>query len=202
MTPRLAARPVRDDALVAGVDEVGRGPLAGPVVAAAVILIGPVEGLADSKRLTPRQRELLVPLVQANGLIGIGAASVREIDRLNILQASLLAMRRAILRLPTRPRALLVDGRQRPPIEIPATCIPGGDASEPAIAAASIVAKVLRDRLMTRLAARHDGYGFDHNAGYPTREHHRALRLLGPTPHHRRSFAPIAALLAREAEKG
>lgn len=180
---------------VAGVDEVGRGPLAGPVLAAAVILRRPVAGLADSKKLAPAVRERLARALAEAAWIGLGAASSREIERLNVLEASLLAMRRAVARLPVRPALVLVDGNRDPRLELPTRCIVRGDASEPAIAAASIVAKVVRDRLMAKLDARWPGYGFARNAGYPTALHRAALRRLGPCPHHRRFFAPVAEAL-------
>ncbi|MFO1035378.1 MAG: ribonuclease HII [Geminicoccaceae bacterium] len=181
--------------LVAGVDEVGRGPLAGPVVACAVILLEPIEGIADSKALKAQERERLAAIIRTTALVGLAAASVEEIGRLNILHASLLAMRRAVARLPRVPAMVLVDGNRPPALGLPTRCIVGGDASEPAIGAASIVAKVARDRLMARLAARWPGYGFERNAGYPTPEHQAALRRLGLTPHHRRGFAPCAQLV-------
>jgi ribonuclease HII len=187
--------------LVAGIDEVGRGPLAGPVVAAAVMLAGPIAGIADSKSLAAPRRAVLAEAIHASARVGIGAASVAEIDRLNILQATWLAMRRAVARLGMAPDELLVDGDRAPELGIPTRCIVGGDASEPAIGAASIVAKVLRDRLMARLARRYPGYGWERNAGYGTREHQAALLRLGPTPHHRRSFAPVGKLAALPAER-
>ncbi|HET6519501.1 MAG TPA: ribonuclease HII [Geminicoccaceae bacterium] len=178
---------------IAGVDEVGRGPLAGPVVAAAVILRAPVDGLADSKTLPAARREALAGELRAAGaVIALGAASVAEIDRLNILRASLLAMRRAVLRLALRPELILVDGHILPPdLPCAARAIIGGDATEPAIAAASIVAKVARDRLMCRLALRHAGYAWERNAGYPTPAHLAGLARLGATRHHRQSFRPV-----------
>jgi ribonuclease HII len=176
--------------LVAGVDEVGRGPLAGPVLAAAVILLRPVPGLADSKQLLPARRLALAAILREHAHIAIGAASVLEIERLNILRATHLAMRRAVRRLPLRPHLVLVDGNSPPGLDLPTRCIVGGDALEPAISAASIVAKVLRDRLMRRLASRYPGYGWERNAGYGTAEHRGALASLGLTPHHRRGFAP------------
>ncbi len=188
---------------IAGVDEVGRGPLAGPVVACAVVLREIPEGLADSKRLTAARRRVLAETVRRCGWVALGAASVAEIDRLDILRASLLAMRRAVLRLPLRPDRVLVDGRHPPDLEPPVECIVGGDARIPEIAAASIVAKVVRDRLMARLAARHPAYGFERHAGYPTAAHRQALRRFGPCPHHRRSFGPVRAVLAvREGADG
>lgn len=181
---------------IAGVDEVGRGPLAGPVLAAAVILRRPVEGLADSKTLSVARRERLARELESAAWIGIGAASTAEIERLDILRASLLAMRRAVDRLPVRPGTVMVDGNRAPDLPVPVTCIVGGDRLVPEIMAASIVAKVLRDRLMARLDRRWPGYGFADHAGYPTRAHREALARLGPCPHHRRTFRPVAAAIA------
>jgi ribonuclease HII len=183
---------------VAGIDEVGRGPLAGPVVAAAVVLLVPIEGLADSKTLTPRRRtELAATLHQHRSVkVGVGAASVSEIDRLNILEATMLAMKRAFHRLGFQPDFALIDGNRTPDLPIPARAIVGGDGLVPEIAAASIIAKVMRDRLMRRLDHRHPGYGWSRNAGYPTTEHRNALLQLGPCCHHRRSFAPVRKVLA------
>lgn len=182
--------------LVAGVDEVGRGPLAGPVVACAVILFDIPPGLADSKQLSAAARERLVPLIRRSGVVAVGAASVREIDRLDILRATWLAMRRAVMRLPVRPARVLVDGRDAPDLGVPAEAVIGGDATVPEIMAAAIIAKQLRDHAMRRLAERYAGYGLERNVGYPTAEHRAALLRLGPTPHHRRSFAPVRAALA------
>lgn len=187
--------------LVAGVDEVGRGPLAGPVLAAAVVFpTGVPRRLAalidDSKRLAPEQRLLAFAAIRASGRaeIGVGAASVAEIERLNILHAALLAMRRAVARLPRAPDLALVDGNQPPRLECEVRCVIGGDALSLSIAAASIVAKVLRDRAMTRLAARFPDYGWAENAGYATPLHRAALRRLGPTPHHRPAFGTVRQL--------
>lgn len=183
---------------IAGVDEVGRGPLAGPVVAAAVILPDAprIEGLDDSKVLLPEEREaLFVRLCEVASAIGVGWASSRAVDRINILRASHRAMRRAIGRLAVKPVHLLVDGLAVPDLPFPQTAIVKGDAHCACIAAASIVAKVLRDRLMVRLGARYPEYGFDRNMGYPTPEHREALAKSGPCLHHRRSFAPVRAAL-------
>jgi ribonuclease HII len=181
--------------LIAGVDEVGRGPLAGPVVAAAVILSRPLEGLADSKTLCAEERERLAGLLRAQARIGVGAASVAEIDRINILQASLLAMRRAVLRLGCLPDLALIDGNQAPDLPCPVETIVDGDALVPAISAASIVAKVTRDRLMRRLAERYPGYGWETNVGYATTAHREAIWQLGVCCHHRRTFASVQGTL-------
>lgn len=189
---------------VAGVDEAGRGPLAGPVLAAAVVLPRRVprrlaELLDDSKKLDADQREAgFAALLAAHraGIveIGIGAASVVEIGRINILRAALLAMSRAVDRLPTPPDLALVDGNQPPPLACAHRCVVGGDSRCLSIAAASIVAKVLRDRAMTRLARRWPGYGWETNAGYATQIHRDALRRLGPTAHHRAAFGTVRQL--------
>ena len=184
---------------VAGLDEVGRGPLAGPVVAAAVVLPDPLPPalaalLDDSKRLSPAAREAAYAALRASAAeIGVGAASVREIGVINILQASLLAMRRALGRLPV-PDLALVDGNTDPRLGCPTRCVVGGDGSEKAISAASIIAKVLRDRLMSRLALRHPGYGWERNAGYGSAAHRAALHRLGITAHHRRGFGTVRQL--------
>lgn len=191
------------ESIVAGVDEVGRGPLAGPVVAAAVVLprVLPATlagAIGDSKAMSAATREVVDAALRACPGIefGLGAASVAEIAGRNILGATLLAMRRAVARLPRRPALVLVDGNRAPRLDCTVRCIIGGDATEPAIGAASILAKVLRDRLMARLALRYPGYGWERNAGYPTPPHRAALERLGPTPHHRASFGPVARLLA------
>ncbi|MDG4554851.1 MAG: ribonuclease HII [Candidatus Competibacter sp.] len=184
--------------LIAGVDEVGRGPLAGPVVAAAVILdpAHPIAGLADSKQLSPARRERLALDIRANALAwALGRAEVAEIDRLNIFQASLLAMRRAVEALPVAPDQVLVDGKHCPPLTCPCTAIVKGDATVPAIGAASILAKVARDAELRILHDRYPRYGFARHKGYPTAAHREALRRFGPCPEHRRSFAPVAAAL-------
>lgn len=190
------------DGVVCGIDEVGRGPLAGPVVAAAVI-IDPARlprdlrtHIDDSKKLERAAREDYAARLWECAGIGIGAASVREIDHVNILQASLLAMRRALDALPAVPQWALVDGNVNPKLPCRTRTIVGGDALSLSIAAASIVAKVTRDRLMRALARRYPGYGWETNAGYATAEHRNGLRTLGPTPHHRRSFAPVQVHIA------
>jgi ribonuclease HII len=180
--------------LIAGVDEVGRGPLAGPVVTAAVILdlaaIPP--GLADSKLLTAARREALYPLILAKALaVGFASAGPVEIDEVNIRAATLAAMGRAVAALSLTPDLVLVDGRDVCAAPCAVRAVIGGDASEPAIAAASIVAKVLRDRLMARLHAAFPVYGFDSHAGYGVESHRAAILRHGPCPHHRHSFAPI-----------
>jgi ribonuclease HII len=187
---------------LAGVDEAGRGPLAGPVVAAAVILPEGVaiEGVDDSKRLSPTVREELAAEICGRALcFGIGAASSREIDRLNILRATHLAMQRAVRRLRIRPEHLLVDGLPVPALGEAHTAVVEGDRRVHSIACASILAKVTRDRLMRRLAERYPGYGWEQNAGYGTAEHRAAIERLGLTPHHRRSFAPVQLCLGLEA---
>ena len=185
--------------LTAGVDEAGRGPLAGPVVAAAVILdeLQPIKGLRDSKTLGPATRERLAAEVRAKALCCcVALASVEEIDRLNILQATLLAMRRAVEGLRLVPKRVLVDGNRLPVLAMPAEAIVKGDAKVAAIAAASIVAKVHRDALLAALHEQYPAYGFADHKGYPTPEHLAALRLHGACNAHRRSFAPVRAVLA------
>ncbi len=183
---------------VCGIDEAGRGPLAGPVVAAAVILdpsrIPP--GVDDSKRLTAARRDALCDQIIGAALVGVGTASVAEIDSMNILQANHLAMRRAVAALPVAPRIALIDGALAPPgLGCPCHTLVGGDGRALSIAAASIVAKVTRDRIMVALAQQFPGYGWRTNMGYGTREHVEALALLGVSPHHRRSFAPVHKML-------
>lgn len=183
------------DGLVAGVDEAGRGPLAGPVVAAAVILDDrkPISGLNDSKKLSEKRRVKLYDEILAKALCcSIAEASVQEIDSLNILQATLLAMRRAVDGLRLKPAKVLVDGNRLPVLEVRAEAIVQGDARVPAISAASILAKVHRDRLCLQWHAHAPQYGFDRHKGYGTAEHLRALVEHGPSPWHRKSFAPVA----------
>jgi len=197
---------------IAGVDEVGRGPLAGPVFAAAVVLPRRIPKtlatlLDDSKKLDAARRDLafaaLMDAYRQNRIeIGVGAASVAEIGRLNILRAALLAMARAVARLPAPPDHALIDGNQPPTLPCPLQCVVGGDATSLSIAAASIVAKVLRDRAMARLAVRCPGYGWEHNAGYGTAHHRDALARLGPTRHHRLTFAPLRQLALELAPAG
>ncbi len=189
---------------VAGVDEAGRGPLAGPVVAAAVVMLGRPEPalvrlIDDSKKLDAAARAAAFAALgaarRAGTLeIGVGAASVAEIGRLNILQAALLAMARAVARLPAPPDLALIDGNQPPALGCATRCVVGGDARCLSIAAASIVAKVLRDRTMARLARRFPAYGWDRNAGYATASHRAALRDFGPAPHHRAGFGTVRQL--------
>ena len=182
---------------VAGVDEVGRGPLAGPVHAAAVIL-DPARlppGLNDSKKMSETRREKAFDAIMASAIaVGIGVASVEEIDRINILAATMLAMRRAVERLTIRPVHALVDGNKVPALACPAEAIVKGDSKVLSIAAASIIAKVTRDRFMSDLDAACPGYGWARNKGYGTADHMEALARLGPSAHHRQSFAPIAQL--------
>ena len=184
--------------VICGVDEAGRGPLAGPVTAGAVILPRRLPAtlrkyLDDSKKVPAVRRAELFDIIVDCAEVGIGRAEVHEIDSVNILQATFLAMARAVASI--RADHALVDGNQKPPLSCAVTCIVEGDAKSLSIAAASIVAKVTRDREMERLALDHPGYGWERNAGYGTAQHLEALRNLGVTPHHRRSFSPIAALL-------
>ena len=187
--------------VIAGVDEVGRGPLAGPVTAAAVILeIGRIpEGINDSKKLSPKRREILAQDIMAGCDWAVGHASVEEIDALNILRASHLAMCRALAGLRQRPDLALVDGNLLPrDLPMPGQAVVKGDARSLSIAAASLVAKLLRDRIMVDLAQQHPGYGWEVNAGYPTKAHRQALLDLGVTPYHRRSFKPVHNILCKE----
>ena len=184
--------------LVAGVDEVGRGPLAGDVVAAAVILTdSPPEGVTDSKMLTPERREALAERIRDEAVSwALGRATLAEIDELNILQASLLAMRRAVEALPIQPSLVLVDGNRLPKWPYEARAIVKGDLTEPSIGAASILAKVQRDAEMLALHEHYPAYGFDRHKGYPTKAHLAALETAGISPVHRRSFGPVRRLLA------
>ena len=184
--------------LICGVDEAGRGPLAGPVVAAAVILPPntPLSGLNDSKKLSPRRRERLAAEIRATALAwAVAEASAAEIDAWNILRSTLRAMARAVAALPLTPDEVLVDGNQAPALEVPVRTIIGGDALEPAIMAASILAKTHRDARLVALDARYPEYGFARHKGYGTAAHLAALARLGPCPEHRRSFAPVRAAI-------
>ncbi len=197
-SPEQAGLPWDAPGLVAGVDEAGRGPLAGPVVAAAVILDdrNPIAGLADSKKLSAAQRERLFDLICARALCcAVGSATVQEIDQFNILQATMIAMRRAVEGLRLTPARVLVDGNRIPLLQVRAEAVIGGDARVPAISAASIVAKVHRDRWCAQLHARYPDYGFAEHKGYGTVQHLAALRRLGACPEHRRSFSPVAQVL-------
>lgn len=204
MTGRGPARGRRTAPLVAGVDEVGRGPLAGPVVAAAVILDAatPIEGLCDSKLLTRRRRQALAREIRQKALaFALAAADHGEIDALNVLQASLLAMRRAVLRLRVTPARVLVDGNRVPTFSATAEryiveAVVRGDQTVPSISAASILAKVCRDRLMQRMDREYPGYAFARNKGYPTPDHLRSLNALGPCRIHRLTFAPVREVIA------
>lgn len=188
--------------LIAGVDEAGRGPLAGNVVAAAVILddLHPIAGLNDSKKLTALRREKLFIEIQAKALcVSIGEASVEEIDQLNILQATMLAMQRAVNGLRLKPAKVLIDGNRIPKLDVLAEAIVGGDAKVKAISAASIIAKVTRDRQCDALHAQYPHYGFANHKGYGTAEHMAALKKHGATPEHRKSYAPVAKAMAQSA---
>lgn len=186
---------------VCGIDEAGRGPWAGPVVAAAVIL-DPSDmpaGLADSKQLSAVHRDTAFGDIMSRAQVGVGQASVAEIDRLNILQATMLAMCRAVAALPVAPEGALIDGNRIPTdLPCPGRAIVGGDGSVPAISAASIIAKVTRDRIMVALAQQFPGYGWENNKGYGVKAHAEGLAALGVTPHHRRSFKPIHKILYPE----
>jgi len=190
-----------DKRFICGADEAGRGPLAGGVYAAAVVLdpAKPIVGLADSKKLTAARREELAVLIRERALFwSVATASVAEIDSINILRASLLAMQRAVETLASQPHELLVDGLHTPKVKMPAKAIVKGDATVPEISAASILAKVARDEEMKSLALRYPQYGFEQNKGYPTAQHLEALQRFGATDVHRRSFGPVAAVLAFE----
>lgn len=202
--PDLAVEARYAGARVCGIDEAGRGPLAGPVVAAAVVFRKQpprrfIRRLDDSKVLTPAMRAELLPEIYEHAEVGIGAASVEEIDRINILQATFLAMSRALAALPEPPEVALVDGNQAPRLGCTVETLIGGDGLSASIAAASIVAKVTRDTQMIGLAEQHPGYGWERNVGYGTPEHLAALRQLGVSVHHRRSFRPVYELLAISA---
>jgi ribonuclease HII len=192
--------------LVVGIDEAGRGPWAGPVFAGAVVL--DVKGLPqilryglnDSKKLSPARRLELYEALKPHARIGVGQASVEEIDAINILQATMVAMRRALENLGFCPDHAIVDGNYPPRLPCPVKCVIRGDSISMSVAAASIVAKVSRDRLMTQLARSHPGYGWDHNFGYGTAEHQAALEAIGTTHHHRRSFAPVLKILQMEGK--
>jgi ribonuclease HII len=187
------------DKVIAGVDEAGRGPLAGPVVAAAVILnpARPIDGLDDSKKLSPRKREVLETEIREKALHwAVASASVEEIDTINILQATMLAMQRAVAGLAMIPTLVLVDGNKLPALPCPGRAVVGGDAIHAQISAASILAKQERDRRMLVLAGAYPQYGFDRHKGYPTRAHIEALDRYGVSVHHRRSYAPVRRLIS------
>lgn len=198
LTPEQAHLPRNSHGLIAGVDEAGRGPLAGPVIAAAVILDprNPIKGLADSKKLSANQRERLFDLICARALCcAVGSASVQEIDAINILQATMLAMRRAVQGLRLTPTKVLIDGNRIPVLNVHAEAIIGGDALVAEISAASIIAKVHRDRWCAQLDVEYPDYGFARHKGYGTAQHLAALRRFGACPEHRRSFAPVTEVL-------
>ena len=186
---------------VAGVDEAGRGPWAGPVVAAAVILDRTVDytGLDDSKKLSAKKRETLFDHIMATAHVGVGQASVEEIDNINILQATMLAMQRAVENLTQNPGYVLIDGNKCPDLKIPCEAVIKGDSRSFSIAAASIITKNTRDRIMADLAKDHPAYGWERNAGYGTAQHKEGLNLVGISPHHRKSFAPIRKILTQDS---
>lgn len=189
---------------IAGIDEAGRGPWAGPVVAAAVILDpeNMPEGLRDSKKLSEKRREEIAAEIRATSIVGVGIATVEEIDEINILQATFLAMTRAEEELSVRPDACIVDGSQKPKLQAPAQMIVKGDAKSFSIAAASIIAKTTRDQMMRDLALEHPHYAWEKNKGYGAPAHRAGLDAHGVTPHHRRSFAPIRAMIEEENTAG
>lgn len=202
MTKPFTLSPKAEQLLVAGVDEVGRGPLAGPVVTAAVILDPeyPIEGLMDSKKLSEARREKLAVLIKERSLAwSIGRAEVEEIDEINILQATMLAMQRAVAGLSPAPEHVLIDGNRCPQLTCTAEAIIKGDGLVPAISAASIIAKVSRDNEMVKLDAQYPGYGLAGHKGYPTKSHRDALIELGVTPIHRRSFGPVRRAIENQA---
>ena len=203
-TPAGSARLTMSPHLIAGVDEVGRGPLAGVVVAAAVILnpVQPIDGLLDSKLLSESERIRLDQLIRVKSLAYcVAQSSVEEIDKLNILHASLLAMKRAVEGLKLRPHLALFDGNRCPLIDIPSQAIIKGDQRVQSISAASIIAKVARDGMMVRLHADYPEFGFDRHKGYPTRQHRQAIARFGVTKLHRQSFAPVRQALLKAADK-
>jgi ribonuclease HII len=203
--PDFSLEDASGGASVAGVDEAGRGPWAGPVVAAAVILDRNglsrdlAFGLDDSKKVPAARRQRLFNALQSSARIGVGRAEVADIDSMNILAATLLAMSRAVAALGAVPDLALIDGNQIPRLSCPARAVIGGDGLSLSIAAASIIAKVTRDRLMADLALAHPGYGWERNKGYGTAEHRAALETLGVTPHHRRSFRPIRKIVGTDS---
>jgi ribonuclease HII len=192
----------RGHSTVAGIDEAGRGPLAGPVVAAAAVLPQDfwLEGLDDSKKLSPAKREQLYPRIRQQALTAVGVASVAEIDRLNILQATLLAMQRALYRLPRDPDHLLIDGTIPLPLALSQQTLKKGDSRSLSIAAASVIAKVVRDRIMHSFDRHYPGYGFAQHKGYGTRQHRRSIQSLGPSPQHRRTFAGVREWLEYKSD--
>jgi ribonuclease HII len=198
------SREIAIGGIVAGIDEAGRGPWAGPVVAAAVVLDrdklpADIAGaLDDSKKLKPAVRREVLAAMAPYAAVGVGAASAAEIDRINVLQATFLAMRRAVIALSVAPDLALVDGNRAPSLPCPAETMVQGDGRSLSIAAASIVAKVTRDRIMASLGIRYPGFGWERNAGYGTAEHIAAMERLGPTPHHRKSYAPVLKILSRD----
>lgn len=193
---------MRTKEIIAGIDEAGRGPLAGPVVAAAVILpenFSALSQLADSKLLTAKKREALAAIIRAEAMVGVGVAEPAEIDRVNVLEATMRAMSRACRNLPLVPDIVLVDGNRLPHLDCPAKAIIGGDGSEAVISAASIIAKTVRDALMVRAALRWPGYGLEGHKGYGAKTHMDALQGLGPTPIHRFSYRPVAGAAEKSA---